>query len=287
MLAQRSWDRSPHRPMFMPRQRGFGIGGAVEWSIMTAKSKRTSPRRVIEIVETICRNPQTATASNLASSLDIPLPTVYRFLDTLSEEKFIATDPSGNLIPGDRMRSIVLNSLQYEPRITQRRAILKRLSSQLDETVSLSIPHGEKLVYFDRLESHWPFQINLKIGDPLPLHCCASGKLYLSSFEPDEAIRVFRNVRGEKRARNTIASVKEFTVELSRIGRQGYALDNEEWFDGMIGASVPIRNRRGALCACLSTHALITRKPLSELEEQVTDMQAAARELEAVFFPEA
>lgn len=251
---------------------------------MTIKVKRTSPRRILEIVEAVCRNPQAATASSLARSLDIPLPTVYRLLDTLSEEQFIATSPSGSFIPGDRLRSIVLNSLQYEPMVTRRRAILRQLSNRLDETVSLSIPRGAELIYFDRLESHWPFQINLKIGDPLPLHCCASGKLYLSSFGLKDAINVFRKIRTGRRARNTITSVKRFTIELSRIRRQGYALDDEEWFDDMVGASVPIRNRRGALCACLSTHAVITRKPLSRLEGQIVDMQAAARDLEALFF---
>ena len=75
-------------------------------------------------------------------------------------------------------------------------------------------------------------------------------------------------------------------MELSRINSQDYALDNEEWFDDMVGASVPIRTRQGALCACLSTHALITRKPLSKLEEQIVDMQQAARDLEALFFPD-
>ena len=54
----------------------------------------------------------------------------------------------------------------------------------------------------------------------------------------------------------------------------------------MVGASVPIRNRQGALCVCLSTHALSTRKPLSILEEQIVDMQAAARDLEVLFFPD-
>ena len=147
-------------------------------------------------METICRNPQTATASNLAKWLDIPLPTVYRFLDTLNEEKFIAADPSGNLIPGDRLRSLVLNSLQYEPRITQRRAILRRLSNRLDETVSLSIPQGEKLVYFDRLESHWPFQINLKVGDPLPLHCCACRKAVFKFARSGGCDRCFSEYSG-------------------------------------------------------------------------------------------
>ena len=253
---------------------------------MTERTKRTSPRRILEVMEAICLSPQTATASNLAKSLHIPLPTVYRFLDTLSEDGFIATGASGTFMPGDRLRSIVFDCLQHEPGVTQRRAILLRLSKRLKETVSLSIPQGTKLVYFDRLESHWPFQINLKVGDSLPLHCCASGKLYLSSFDPEDAIRVYKGLRPGKRARNTIVSVRKFKTELSRIKRQGFALDNEEWFDDMVGASVPIHNRQGALCACLSTHALRTRKTLSDLEEQIADMQAAARDLEALFFPE-
>lgn len=253
---------------------------------MTEKTKRTAPRRILEIMEAICLSPRTATASNLARSLQIPLPTVYRFLDTLGEDGFIATGPSGTFMPGDRLRSLVFDCLQHEPAVTQRRAILSRLSKRLNETVSLSIPQGTELVYFDRLESHWPFQINLKIGDSLPLHCCASGKLYLSSFDLEDAISAFRNLRPGKRARNTIVSVRKFRTELTRIRRQGFALDNEEWFDDMVGASVPIRNRQGALCACLSTHALITRKPLSILQEQIADMQAAAKDLEAQFFPD-
>ena len=253
---------------------------------MTERTRRTSPRRILEIMEAICLSPQTATASNLAKSLHIPLPTVYRFLDTLSEDGFIATGPSGTFMPGDRLRSIVFDCLQHEPGVTQRRTILLRLSKRLKETVSLSIPQGTKLVYFDRLESHWPFQINLKVGDSLPLHCCASGKLYLSSFDLEDAIRVYKGLRPGKRARNTIVSVRKFKTELSRIKGQGFALDNEEWFDDMVGASVPIRNRQGALCACLSTHALRTRKTLSDLEEQIADMQAAARDLEALFFPD-
>ena len=108
----------------------------------------------------------------------------------------------------------------------------------------------------------------------------------MSSFDLKDAINVFRDIQADKRARNTIVSIKKFTMELSRIDRQGYALDNEEWFDDMVGASVPVRNRQGVLCACLSTHALITRKPLSKLEEQIADMQEAAKDLEALFFPD-
>ena len=225
-------------------------------------------------------------SAHLAEELSIPLPTVYRLLNALTEEGFAATAPSGRFIPGPRLRSLVLNSLQYEPNVTERRAILRKLSNQLGETVSLSVPEGTKLVYFDRVESHWPFQINLKIGDPLPLYCCASGKLFLSSFESAAALRVFEDIERGIRARNTITKKKPFAEELKKIADQGYALDDQEWFDDMVGASVPIKNANGALCACLSTHALNTRKPLSVVHEQIPIMQSAAGELEKLFFSE-
>lgn len=251
---------------------------------MDTKVKRTSPRRILEVVEAICRSPRTATPALLAQTLDIPLATIYRLLETLVEERFIASSPSGAYIPGDRLRTLVLDSLQYEPKVTERRAILRKLSDQLNETVSLSVPQGTKLIYFDRVESHWPFQVTLKIGDPLPLHCCASGKLYLSTFTIDAALAVLENIRPEKRARNTITANDSFSAELARIDADGYALDDQEWFDDMVGAAVPIRNRDGAFCASLSTHALITRKSLADIEAQIPDMMAAAEALQNLFF---
>lgn len=116
------------------------------------KNTRNSPRRILEIIEAICINPEAATATRLSQSLEIPAPTIYRWLDALSEERFIAPTASGHYVPGERFRDLILNSLQYEPKVTERRSLLRSLSKQLNETVNLSIPHGTKLIYFDRLE---------------------------------------------------------------------------------------------------------------------------------------
>ena len=109
---------------------------------MTEKTKRTSPRRVLHILEAIIDNPGTATAAVLSRTLDIPLPTVYRQLEILSEENFIILDPSGTYIPGGRFRSLAFNSHTAEPAVTRRRAIMRKLSGELEETVSLSVPDG-------------------------------------------------------------------------------------------------------------------------------------------------
>ena len=245
------------------------------------KSTRNSPRRILEIIEAICQNPQSATASNLSQTLEIPVPTMYRWLETLSEERFIAAHASGHYIPGERFREMVLNSLQYEPKVTERRSILRALSEELGETVSMSVPHGTKLIYFDRLESHWPFQVNLKVGAELPLHCCASGKLYLSTIQPETAIGIYQRITKVNPARGTITETDLFAAELQRIRNAGHAMDNEEWFDDMNGAAVPIFSDDGTLIACLSTHALATRKSVAKLKSEIPLMVNAAKNLKA------
>lgn len=243
------------------------------------KLKRNSPRRILEIMEAICQNPQSANASHLSKALDIPAPTIYRWLDTLCEEGFIAAHASGFYVPGDRFRNMMLNSMQYEPKVTERRSILRALTEKLNETVSLSIPHGTKLIYFDRMESHWPFQVNLKVGASLPLHCCASGKLYLSTLDPDVAMNIYEKIAKVKLARNTIIRSAEFKKELQQIRENGFSLDNEEWFDDMVGAAVPIFGDNGVLIASLSTHALATRKTIQTLNDEIPYMLNTAKEL--------
>ena len=230
-------------------------------------------------MEAICQHPEFANASSLSQSLDIPAPTIYRWLDTLCEERFIAVNAKGQFIPGERFRNIIINSLQNEPSVTERRSILHDLSVKLNETVSLSIPQGAKLIYFDRLESHWPYQVNLKVGTALPLNCCASGKLYLSTLDTDAALSIFKRIGKSKSARNTITSATKFKAELQRIRDSGYALDNEEWFDDMNGAAVPIFADNGSLAASLSTHALATRKTMQKLDDEIPLMLKAAKDI--------
>ncbi|MFT5505240.1 MAG: IclR family acetate operon transcriptional repressor [Gammaproteobacteria bacterium] len=251
---------------------------------MKPNGKRTSSKRNLEVLGAIVEEPNAATAIHLSNTLDIPLPTIYRQLEGLTESKFITLSPTGTYVPGSRLRSLLLNSLTFEPQVTLRRTILKRLASDLDETVSLSVPTGDNLTYYDRFESHWPIQNNVRIGDQLPLNCSASGKLYLSTFERNAAIEVFKSIRTSRRAKNQITTQKAFSIELDNIQTRGYAFDNEEWFDGMIGASVPIYNQNGDLCSCLSTHSLTSRKSMDNLEAKISVMKIAATKLERILF---
>ena len=245
---------------------------------------RTSPRRILNILEEILVDPDNYTAKKISQKLKIPLATVYRQLEILCEEKFLIQNINKTFIPGPKIREIILKSLPYEPNFTLRRSHLRKLTSDIQETVSLSIPIGTKLVYFDRIEFHWPMQLNLEAGDHLPLHASASGKLYLSSIDEEKVIQIFKNIKTPKTTKNTIPDISQFKKELRKIKSQGYAFDDEEWFDGMVGVSVPIFNSKKELCFCLSTHTAKSRKDINDLKKILSIMLSSANNLKKVLF---
>ena len=251
---------------------------------MTDTNSRTSPRRILNILEEIIVDPDNFTAKKISHKLNIPLPTVYRHIETLCEEKYLVANSSKKYLPGPKIRNLILKSLPYEPNFTLRRSYLRKLTNDIEETVSLSVPIGTKLVYFDRIEFHWPMQLNLEAGDHLPLHASASGKLYLSSIEEEKVIQIFKNIKTPKTAKNTITDISQFKKEIKKIKNQGYAFDDEEWFNGMVGLSVPIFNSNEELCFCLSTHTAKSRKDINDLKKILSVMQSSANNLKKVLF---
>ena len=251
---------------------------------MKDNNSRTSPRRILNILEEIIIDPDNFTAKKIGHKLKIPLPTIYRHIETLCEEKYLVASNSKKYLPGPKIRNLILKSLPYEPNFTLRRSYLRKLTNDIEETVSLSIPIGTKLVYFDRIQFHWPMQLNLEAGDHLPLHASASGKLYLSSIEEEKVIQIFKNIKTLKSAKNTITDISQFKKEIKKIKNQGYAFDDEEWFDGMVGVSVPIFNSNNELCFCLSTHTAKSRKDINDLKKILSNMLSSANNLKKVLF---
>lgn len=244
--------------------------------------KRTAAIRILEILEEVCadRDPN---ITEISSRLDIPVPTIYRNIDSLLDSGFLSKDPAGRLCPGLRLRTLLFSSLFREPAVTRRRSILENLSAKIQETVSISVPYANSLIYFDRVESHWPLRFSVNVGDRLPIPGSASGKLYLSTMKDEDALAIFRENVSRPHAVNTIRDESLFLRELTRVRKSGYALDDEEFFDGMIGAAVPIRDSRDEIRAYLSTHCLKTRKSMEVLKSELPSLFEVARLLQDLY----
>lgn len=88
-------------------------------------------------------------------------------------------------MPGRKLRQISLGVISKENFRTHKHAILKQLSDEVGEACNINIPDGSQMIYLDRVETHCPLRMQFMIGTKVPLHCTASGRLFLSQL-PDE-----------------------------------------------------------------------------------------------------
>lgn len=243
------------------------------------REKTSSITRVLEIIESVSRAERPLSPADLALQLDIPKPSVHRILQQLEAEGYLQTNMRGLLMPADRLHHIALGVLYTSRFKALRQAILKNLANKVGETCGISIPDGTEMIYYDRVQTNWPLQVHLPIGSHTPVWCSASGKLYLSSLAKDRRQRIIHNLPLEKMARNTLINPEDLESALLEIAANDRGIDNEEFVDGMVAFSVPIKDKDGRLFACLFTHAPILRKSLDELLEFEPLLRQAALEL--------
>ena len=160
-----------------------------------------------------------------------------------------------------------------------RQAILKNLAETIGETCGIAIPDGTDMIYYDRVQTNWPLRIHLPVGSHTPAWCTASGKLYLSSLPKERRQRIVSKLPLDKLARNTLTDPELLESELIKIQGNELGTDNEEFVDGMVACSVPIKDQHGKLFACLFTHAPVIRKSLAELLTYESTLRQAATEL--------
>jgi DNA-binding IclR family transcriptional regulator len=185
----------------------------------------------------------------------------------------------GKIVPARRMYKIALGVLYSSRFRIQRQAILQKLGRQLDEACGIAIPDGTEMIYYDRVESSWPLQFNLKAGSRVPLWCTSSGKLYLSFLPQDIRHRVINNLPLDKLSRSTLTDPDSLEESLISTRANEMGIDNEEYIDGMVGCSVPIKNEDGHFIASLYTHVPVVRKSLEELMEYEPLLRQAALEI--------
>ena len=135
------------------------------------------------------------------------------------------------------------------------------------------------MVYYDRVQSDWPLQIDLQVGSHTPSWCTASGKLYLSSLPRDRRRRIIDKLPLMQYTRNTIVDTQILEAELEQIKVSRVGTDNQEFVDGMVACAVPINNSSGKLCACLFTHDPVIRKSFDELMAYTPVLESAAQNL--------
>lgn len=244
--------------------------------------------RLLAVMEEVARAGRPVTPTEVNAALGLPKPTIHRLFATLTDEGFLQREIDGrSYAPGRRARAMssgILSSLRIR---TARLAIMRGLAARIGETCNLAVPGREAMVYVERVETEWPLRIQLPIGTRVPFPCTASGKTYLASLDRRHRASVIAAAPLERRGPGTITDPAALEAELREVAAQGYALDREEFMEGMIAIAVPVAGAEGRLIGTLSFHAPTQRFDIPRALTHLEDLREGAASLSRLVLEDA
>ena len=207
--------------------------------------------------------------TELSRRLALHKNNVFRLLATLEQCSYIEQSPDSERYRLD-VRTLELGQAFARSRTLLRRAqpVLAELAGDTKESTHLGLMRGFEVVHVAGVASGRLLRTELDVGSRLPAHCTALGKVLLGCASKQVREAYDREVVAdgglERRTSTTIVDRDKFFEHLRTVAVQGFAVDLEEYEEGLCCAATPVFDGNGEVVAALSVSG-----PAFRLSEQL------------------
>ncbi|RQO38696.1 IclR family transcriptional regulator [Variovorax sp. KBW07] len=240
----------------------------------------SSAERSLRLLALLANEGRALTLAELAAQLGLPKGTAHRICTQLLATGFLARDvDERSFSVGPALRKLAFDTLNHGVVRGLRHEVLSELVRQVGETCNLTTLDGAQVLYLDRVEAQWPLRLTLDVGSHVPLHCTASGKLFLALMPKKERDALIDRLPLERMTANTLTTADALRAECDAIAKGGYSRDREEFIAGLVAVAVPVRDAAGAVRAALAVHAPTARMSMDEALKRIDALKAAAEKM--------
>ncbi len=195
----------------------------------------------------------------LSAMLDFPKSTIHHILSTLLPYDYVARDPETRKYSlGFKFLEIgrvILDNIDIR-RIARR--YLRELHDECKEAVHLAILRNGKVIYIDKIDTRGGLSLATYIGFTTDPHAAAGGKVLLSELSSKEIVSIYKDGLLKVYGKNTITHLDRLSDELKKVRKQGYAIDDEEYYKGVRCVAAPIRAGGEVVAALSITGSIFT-----------------------------
>lgn len=244
-------------------------------------STASSAERSLRILSLLAREGRALSLAELTARLEIPKGTSHRLCSQLVELGYLSRDVDARFYAvGSALRGLAFDTLNNGRERGLRHAVLDGLVHDVQETCNFTTLDGTQVLYLDRVEANWPLRLHLPVGTHVPLHCTASGKLFLAMMPKVQRDLLLAALPLRALTRNTLTKVDALNREIKLIQRRGYATDREEFMSGLVAVAVPVTGADGAIRATIAIHAPTARMTLAKAVAKLPALKAAAAQMQ-------
>jgi len=217
---------------------------------------------------------------SIQEELKINKSKLQKLLNFLKEREWISYDEENKLFRlGIKSFELGIAYLKHLNMKKASKPILEEISKKVKENVYLTTRVAYEVLYIEKSEVDREVRILSRYGRVLPLYASASGKIYLSHFEPRELEDYFKQVKWVRHTPNTLPPDK-LMKELERIKEEGYAVNLEEYEREVVSSASPIYDYAGNVNYTITVVAPSYRMKKEDLFTWVRDiLKEGARRL--------
>lgn len=237
----------------------------------------TPTLRLFGLLEAIAAKDQYFSLQSLVDETGLPKPTLHRMLQQLESASLLERSSDGRLYgTGVRLRRLAENLLLNDTAHGARHTVLRNLVSEVGESCNLTALSGSDVIYLDRVETAAPLRFYLHPGSRVPVHCSASGKMFLSEMTPSQRQRLLAHAPLEAYTPKTLTQLDALEQEIKQVKRQGFALDNEEFLPGLLCLAMLVPSQHGRSNLCIAVQAPMMRLTVDKALKLIPALQRAA-----------
>lgn len=211
-------------------------------------ASRAEPMRLTDLAETLGVD-----KSNVTHLLKTLVAAGYAFQD--SRRRYTASTKIARIAPREHtLEEIVSVKEAWRP-------ALEKLVGATGECAHLAVLVGKRVWYVDKVDSPLQLKVDHPIGALSPLHCTALGKAFLA-FGHAQLPTDLRDYTPK-----TLTTRHALADEIERTRARGYAVDNEEFAQGIRCVARPIYDAGGQMIAAVGVSGPSVRVDAERLEE--------------------
>jgi IclR family transcriptional regulator, KDG regulon repressor len=236
--------------------------------------------RAVAILNTFSAEEPEFGVTELADRLELHKSTVHRFLVNLEAAGLVERNRhTSRYRLGLRIFELGGLVLQQMNLWDEALPFLEGLVRDSGETGHLAVLDGGEAVYIEKVEARRALRIPSAIGRGYPAHATSLGKLLLAHLDPGASDALISERGLHRCAPNTITEPDRLRDELARIRAQGYAVDDEEYEEGLRCIGAPIVGHTGQVVAAIGIGGPVTRVTPTRVGELAELVMAAAGSL--------
>lgn len=237
----------------------------------------TSVEKAVDVLFALHAATASLGVTALGRELGLPKSSAHRLLATLTRRGLVERDEGGRYQPGVALVALGLGALEREPLVAVAREALESEAEALGETVFLVGARAGGLYVLDKAEGTGFLRAAPRVGESVPVHATAVGKLFLALAPQRVALPTGAL---ERFTPHTLASRRALEAAVEEVRAQGFAENCDEWIPGLSVVAAPVL-ARGELRGAVAVAAPTARMDALGREPTARRMRVAAARIGA------